>query len=174
MGRDWLRRLQCWCCYARDMLLEKVYQPDIMVYQEGVLGPIFMIEVVEDPHLVMAAEERLKQFMAHQICYHGALVNEGRMRVLDIFPNSLGSYNLKIAADLDLSEELKQFSKNCRELWNSEKNFFAWMQAYARSECANSLSAVDQETLRREVLSWIKGLIPDFTSLRGNPIGLAF
>ena len=145
-----------------------------MVYQNGVLGPIFMIEVVEDPALALAAEERLKQCMAHQICYHGALVNQGRMRVLDIFPNSFLGHDVKIAADIDLSEELRRASEYSRALWSSERNFFAWIHAYAQNESAKSLSPVDQEILRREVLSWIKGLMLDFTSLRGNPIGLAF
>ncbi len=156
------------------MLLEKVYQPDISVYQDGVLGPIFMIEVVEDPARATAAEERLKQRMAAQICYHGALVNEGRMRVLDIFPNRFLGHDVKIAADLDLSEELKRVSEQSRELWSSERNFFEWIHGYAQNESAKSLSPVDQEILRREVLSWIKGLILDFTSLRGNLIGQVF
>ena len=156
------------------MLLEKVYQPDISVYQDGVLGPIFMIEVVEDPALAMAAEERIKQCMAHQICYHGALVNEGRMRVLDIFPNSFLGHDVKIAADIDLSEELRRAGEYSRALWSSERNFFAWIHVYVQNESAESLSPVDQEILRREVLSWINGLMLDFTSLRSNPIGQAF
>ncbi len=145
-----------------------------MVYQDGVLGPIFMIEVVEDPALAMAAEERIKQCMAHQICYHGALVNEGRMRVLDIFPNSFLGHDVKIAADIDLSEELRRASEYSRALWSSERNFFAWIHVYVQNESAKSLSPVDQEILRREVLSWINGLMLDFTSLRSNPIGQAF
>lgn len=156
------------------MLLEKIYQPDISIYQEGVLGPMFMVEVVEDSLMDEEAETRLKQVMGQQVCYHGALVNQGRMRVLDIFPNGVGSHYVTIAAEIDLSDELRRFAGYSGELWTSEKNFFVWMQTYAQNETAMYLKTEDQEALRAEVLPWIKGSIIEFTSLRGNPIGQAF
>lgn len=68
------------------MLLEKIYQPDIAVYQEGVLGPMFMVEVVENQGLAQEAQERLTRFMASQVCFRGAIVVDGLMSILDIFP----------------------------------------------------------------------------------------
>lgn len=157
------------------MLLEKIYQPDISVYREGILGPMFMIEVVEDPRLASEAEATLEPFMAHHLCYRGALVSFGNMRVLEVFPsNDHQKPDVSTVATFNLEMELREFSRTSGEVWSTERNFFEWLKSFVVNESAPSLSQAELESLKREILPWTRGWIVEFTSLRGKSFGLAF
>ena len=156
------------------MLLEKVYQPDIMAYEEGRPGAMFVIEVVENPAEETEAERAFVRFMANSSCYHGALVSQGRIQVLDVFPTGAGLGEVKVLAEIAAGEELKRFGAFAGADWKSEENFFDWLQTYIQRERADSLSLEDQALLRQEFLPWLQGAQLNFTSLRGKSIGRAF
>ncbi len=157
------------------MLLEKIYQPDIAVYQEGVLGPMFMVEVVEAASLSAEAEATFVPFMARHLCFRGAVVNQGRMRVLDVFPSSNPDMpDVSTVAEIDLERELRQFSGKSGQVWSSERNFFEWLKSFLLNDSATSLSQSDLDAFRREVLPWTKDWIVEFTSLRGKSFGQAY
>ena len=156
------------------MLLEKVYQPDISVYQEGVLGPMFMVEVVEDPRLAAEAEARFIAFLAHHLCHRGAIVHQGQMRILDIFPSSQRDAKVSVAAEVDLALELRNFSSRSGEVWSGERNFFDWFKNFVDNGAAKSLATADLDVLRREVLPWTRGFIVELTSLLGKAFGQAY
>ncbi len=156
------------------MLLEKVYQPDIMAYESGKPGAYFMIEVVEDASLAEEAERVFTRFLGKTRCYQGALVNQGRIKVLSIFPKAGGDYSVSVVADISAEEELRRFGSFAGVDWWSEANFFDWLQTYLQRGRADSMSQEDQGLLKREFIGWMRDAALTFTSMRGKSVGRAF